>query len=187
METAKKKASTRRKVKAWRDRQKTEHPEKYKELKKTDKERKRKERLKIKQKALLDPEVKAALRKKKAEEMRKYRQRKKLNEGENTSAESEVKNSSKKTERVSLLQRKKEAVKRTQQWRLRVKLKETQTKQKSHDEVEPIQIELSRATVYRHVQKMKDALPLTPCKKGCHFKKKLLNLHQHLKLCLNRE
>jgi hypothetical protein len=45
-------------------------------LKKTDKDRKKKERRKVKLMATSDPELKASLRRKKAEEMKRYRQRK---------------------------------------------------------------------------------------------------------------
>jgi hypothetical protein len=51
---------------------------KYVALKKTDKDRKKKERRKVKLMATSDPELKASLRRKKAEEMKRYRQRKKL-------------------------------------------------------------------------------------------------------------
>jgi hypothetical protein len=47
-------------------------------LKKTDKDRKKKERMKVKLMATSDPELKASIRRKKAEEMKRYRQRKKL-------------------------------------------------------------------------------------------------------------
>jgi hypothetical protein len=45
-------------------------------LKKTDKDRKKKERMKVKLMATSDPELKASLRRKKAKEMKRYRQRK---------------------------------------------------------------------------------------------------------------
>ena len=63
-------------VKAWRNRQKEENPEKHSDLKKKD--RKSKERTKLEQMASSDPELNASLRRKEAEEMRRYRQRKKL-------------------------------------------------------------------------------------------------------------
>jgi hypothetical protein len=50
---------------------------KFVALKKSDKDRKKKERMRIKLMATSDPELKASLRRKKCEEMKRYRQRKK--------------------------------------------------------------------------------------------------------------
>ena len=49
---------------------------KFVALKKSDKDRKKKERMRIKLMATSDPELKASLRRKKSEEMKRYRQRK---------------------------------------------------------------------------------------------------------------
>ena len=85
-------------------------------MKKTDKDRKKKERMKVKPMATSDPELKASLRRKKAEEMKRCRQRKKLTAMTPVPCSSAVSESSgsKKSKADPLIQKKKETVKRTQ-------------------------------------------------------------------------
>jgi hypothetical protein len=162
-----KRERTRLRVQAWRSQQKSEKPEKHILLKEKDRERKRKERMKIKQMSASDSALKDSVRRKKAEEMRRYRQRKKLRTKQSTSAAPDKE----KKKVPSLIMKKKEAVKRTQEWRIKIKLKEAADNSRKTDESKSKGKELSRASVYRHVQRVKDILPRTPKKKAVILKK----------------
>ncbi|XP_052789351.1 uncharacterized protein LOC128223902 [Mya arenaria] len=169
----KQKEKNRLKVKAWRMRQKTENSTKYSEIKKKDTERKKEARMKVKLMANSDPELKASLRKKKAEEMKRYRQRKKMK----TTCSSEDPGV-KKSKKPALEEKKKKAVKRTQAWRMRIKLKSptipivnTVDENDSHGESRQNKSNLSRATIYRRAQMVKGILPRTPKKKAAILKK----------------
>lgn len=72
-----KKEKNRLKVKAWRNQLKTENKEKYENLKKSDRERKKEERIKAKKIEDSNPELRALHKKKEAERVRHYRQKKK--------------------------------------------------------------------------------------------------------------
>lgn len=91
--------------------------------------------------------------------MRKYRQKKK------TKSPADHRPEDKRT--MMMEQNKKKAVKRTQEWRLRVQLK-THTQQESNVQTadgptkKVAQLESSRATMYRHLKKIKQILPNTP-------------------------
>ena len=81
----------------------------------------------------------------------------------------------KKSKAAPTIQKKKEAVKRTQGWRMRIKLSESQTMPKtldeneSHEENRTNEDNISHASMYRHVKKVKDILPQTPKTKKLQF------------------
>ena len=76
----------------------------------------------------MDPNLQQELKKKKREEMRRYRQKKKEKAAPSVHKSAELTG----PKSAELSRKKKEAVKRTQAWRMRIKLKES-TQQESND------------------------------------------------------
>jgi hypothetical protein len=127
-------------------------------LKKTDKDRKKKERMKVKLMATSDPELKASLRRKKAEEMKRYRQRKKLKAMTPVPCIVVLYHKVQKSKAAPSIQKKKEAVKRTQAWRMCIKLSKSQTmpntlhENDSHEENRTNEDNISRESILKWKQ-----------------------------------